>query len=61
MTDLRKRMLQDLQLWGCSVSTKEMYLRAVRQLAEPFNKPQDQITEEELRDYFLYVKTVKNR
>lgn len=60
MTDLRKRMLQDLQLWGCSVSTKEMYLRAVRQLAEQFNKPPDQITEE-LRDYFLYVKTVKNR
>jgi len=56
-------MLQDLQLWGYSVSTKEkeMYLRAVRQLAEQFNKPPYQITEEELRDYFLYVKTVKNR
>jgi len=59
MTELRKRMLQDLQLHGYSKRTQELYLRAVRQLAEHFNKPPDQITEEQLRDYFLYVKNVK--
>ncbi len=59
MTELRKRMLQDMQLHGYSQRTQEMYLRAVRQLAEHFHKPPDQITEEELRDYFLYVKNVK--
>jgi site-specific recombinase XerD len=31
----------------------------VRQLAEHYHKPPDQITEEELRQYFLYLKDVK--
>lgn len=60
MTELRKRMLQDLQLRGYSERTQQMYIRAVRQLAEHFNKSPDQITEDELRTYFLYVKNVKN-
>jgi len=59
MTELRKRMLQDLQLHGYSERSQEMYIRAVRQLAEHFNKSPDQITEDELREYFLYVKNVK--
>ena len=59
MTDLRKRMLQDLQLRGYSVRTQEMYLRAVHQLAEHYRKSPDLITEEELRDYFLYTRNVK--
>ena len=59
MTEFSKRMLQDLQLSGYAKRTQEMYLRAVRQLSEHFNKPPDQITEEQLRDYFLYVKNVK--
>lgn len=59
MTKLRERMLQDLQLHGYSVRTQQMYVRAVRLLAEHFKKPPDQITEQELRDYFLYVKNVK--
>jgi site-specific recombinase XerD len=36
-----------------------MYVSAVRQLEEHYEKSADQITEEELRDYFLYVKNVK--
>jgi site-specific recombinase XerD len=59
MTKLRERMLQDLQLRGYADRTQKMYVRAVRKLAEHFSKPPDQITEEELRDYFLYVKNVK--
>lgn len=59
MTEFSTRMLQDLQLSGYAKRTQEMYLRAVRQLSEHFNKPPDQITEEQLRDYFLYVKNVK--
>ncbi len=37
-----------------------MYVRAVRQLAEHFLKSPDQITEEELRQYFLSIKNVKH-
>jgi len=60
MTELQKRMIQDLQLRGFSERTQEMYVRAVRQLAEHFLKSPDQISEEELRQYFLYIKNVKH-
>jgi integrase len=59
MTHLRKRMLEDMQLKGFSERTQECYLRSVRLLSQHFNKPPDHISEEELRDYFLYVKNVK--
>ena len=60
MTPLRQRMIEDLQLRGLSERTQEMYVRAVRQLAEHYHKSPDRITEEELRDYFLYLKNVKH-
>ena len=59
MTPLRKRMIEDLQLKGMGERTQQMYVRAVRQLSEHYNKSPDKITEEELRDYFLYVKNIK--
>lgn len=59
MTPLRQRMLEDMQLRGLAPKTQEAYLRAVRQLAEYFGKPPDQIREAELRDYFLYLKNEK--
>lgn len=59
MTELRQRMTEDLQLRGMSERTQEMYVRAVRQLAEHYHKSPDKISEEELRQYFLYIKNVK--
>ena len=56
MTPLRERMIEDLQLRGVSANTKQAYLRAVRQLAEYHRKSPDRIGEEELRQYFLYLK-----
>jgi site-specific recombinase XerD len=53
-------MIEDLQLRGLSERTQEMYVKAVRQLAEHYHKSPDHITEEELRDYFLYLKQVKH-
>jgi len=35
-------------------------LRAVQNYSEYFDKPPDQITEEELRDYFIYLMKVKH-
>jgi len=60
MTELRKRMIECLQLRGLSERTQESYVRAVRQLAEHYHKSPDLITEEELRQYFLYIKNVKH-
>src|SRR5438132_10713240 len=60
MTPLRQRMIEDLQLRGLSARTQEMYVRAVRQLADHYHTSPDQITEEELRDYFLSRKHDKH-
>lgn len=59
MSELRKRMIESLQLRGLSERTQQIYVRAVRQLAEHYKKSPDLITEEELRHYFLYLKNVK--
>jgi site-specific recombinase XerD len=52
-------MLEDLRLRGFALKTQEAYLGAVRQLAGHYHKPPDQISEEELRQYFLYLQEVK--
>ena len=56
ISELRRRMQQDLQLAGLSQGTQEAYLRAVRQLAAHFMTPPDQLTEGQLRDYILFLK-----
>jgi len=53
-------MEQDLQLRGMSESTQFNYLRAVRKISEHYKKSPDEISEEELRDYFVYLKNVKH-
>jgi integrase/recombinase XerD len=42
MTPLQQRMIEDLQLRGMSARTQQMYVRAVRQLAQHYGKPPDQ-------------------
>jgi hypothetical protein len=59
ITPLRQQRHQDLQLAGLSEHTHEAYLRAVRQLATHFRLPPDQLTEEQLRQYLLYLKNDK--
>lgn len=52
-------MIECLQLRGLSERTQESYVQAVRQLAGHYHKSPDLITEEELRQYFLYLKNVR--
>lgn len=59
MTALRQRMIEDMQLRGLAEKTQESYLRAVRQISEHYHKSPDQISEEELRGYFLYLTNVR--
>ena len=54
MTELRKRMIECLQLRGLSERTQEAYVRAVRQLAEHYHKSPDLISEEEPRQYSFH-------
>ena len=60
MTALRQKMIEDMQLHGFAERTQEAYLSAVRQLAKHYQKPPDQIDEEELRGYFLFLKNEKH-
>ena len=60
MTPLRRRMVEDMQLRGLSEKTQDGYVRAVRQLAEHYDKSPQNITDEELRQYFLHLTNVKH-
>jgi site-specific recombinase XerD len=48
-------MIEDMQLRGYSARTQEAYAGAVRQLAKHFHRSPDQLSEEDLREYFLYL------
>jgi integrase/recombinase XerD len=55
MTELRRRMLADLQLAGYSEKTQQSYLAAVRGLAKHYMRSPDQLREEEVRAFFLHL------
>ena len=55
MTPLRQRMIEDMQLAGYSARTQEAYVGAVRQVFDHFQCTPAQLTEEQVREYFLYL------
>jgi integrase/recombinase XerD len=55
MTELRKRMIEELRLRDAADNTVICYVRAVRQYAEFFGKSPDQLGSEHLRKYLLYL------
>ncbi len=55
MTALRRRLLEDLQLRGLAPRTQQCYLEAVTHLAQHDRRAPDHLSEEELRQYFLYL------
>ena len=55
MTELRRRMIEDMQLHGLAKSTQRVYVDAIRELAKHFNRSPDQITEGEIRKFFHYL------
>ena len=59
MTDLFVRFSEDLQLKGLSQKTIVMYTRAVKQLTNHYHKSPEKISDEELRQYFLYNLNVR--
>jgi integrase/recombinase XerD len=59
-TPLRQRLIEDLQLHGFAAKTQDAYVRAVKQLAEYYHKSPDVISEEELRQYLLYLTNEKH-
>jgi site-specific recombinase XerD len=55
MTTLRRRMFEDLQLRGLAPKTQQCYLDAVKHLAQYYRRAPDQLSEREIRQYFLYL------
>lgn len=55
MSTASQRMIENMELRGLAAGTQESYLRAVRQLGEHYGKPAEDVSEEELRQYFLYL------
>lgn len=55
MTDLRRKMLENMQLRGLKPKTQESYISSVRQLAEYYHRSPDRINDNEIRNYFLYL------
>ena len=55
MTELRKRMIEDMQLRGFSEKTRKSYVDAVRGLARFYNRSPDRLSEQEIREFFLHL------
>ena len=56
MSELRNRMIRDMDLAGLVQGTRREYLRAVRQLAAYYMVSPDRLTERQVQDYLLYVR-----
>lgn len=60
MTELRKRFIEDMQLRGLAPSTQEVYVQAIRQIAKHYHQSPDQLSEEQIREYFLHLTQVRH-
>jgi len=59
MSKLRQQLLQELVLRDCSPRTQEAYVSAVYQLAKYYRRSPDQISNQEIREYLLYLAQTK--
>jgi len=59
MTELRQKMIRAMDLKDLSTHTQRTYLAAVTGIAKYYRKSPDQLTQEMVEDYLLYLKNVK--
>jgi integrase/recombinase XerD len=55
MTQLRRQMIENMRLHGLAESTQRSYVRVVRALVKYYMRPPDEISEAEIRQFFLYL------
>jgi site-specific recombinase XerD len=55
MTELRRRMDEDMIVRGMAVRTRETYLAAVTGLARFYHRSPDQVSDEEVQAYLLHL------
>ncbi len=56
MSELRKKMIREMQLRNFAKSTHVAYLRAVEKIAAHYKKSPDKLSEKEIYDYLLHIK-----
>ena len=59
MDEIIQRLNENMLLYGFSPMTQEAYYYRVKKLIEYFNKPIYTVTNEELREYFLFLQKSK--
>jgi integrase/recombinase XerD len=59
MSQLRQRMVEEMQMRRFALRTQESYLEAVTKLVRQVGKSPEAITTEEMRQYFLYLTNEK--
>ena len=55
MTELRRKMIEDMRLHGLAASTQQVYIDAIRALAKHFGRSPDKISEEDIRQFFVFL------
>ena len=61
MTPLRHRMIEDMCLRGLAEATQKAYVNAIRNLAGHFRRSPDQLTDAELRRFFISLKRRRSK
>ena len=61
MTELRRRMIQDMRLHGLAEGTQRTYLEAVKNLARHYNRSPDQLSEDDIRQFFVHLSQTQRR
>jgi len=55
MKNLKQRMIEDMKLRGLAPTTQHRYLHTITALAEHYHRQLDELTQEQIRDYLLYL------
>jgi integrase/recombinase XerD len=55
MKDLKDRMMEDMKLRSLAPGTQKGYLDAITALAKHYHRRPDQLSQEQIRDYLLYL------
>jgi hypothetical protein len=59
MGELRNRMMRDMEVRRSSGQTVEAYVAGVKGLATYYGRPPDQLSDEEVQRYLLYVRDAR--
>jgi site-specific recombinase XerD len=59
MTNLRRQMIEDMNLNGLSPGTQQIYVEAIRALARHYKQPPDQLSQQQVKQYLGYLKNTR--